>query len=155
MKKSLLSLFILLGFAALAFLAFACKPKPEKKKSEKRLPVVMVEEVRLQELPLEIESQGSIEPLTETTAAAEVSGQVLSLADNFNAGGVFKKGDILMEIDAADYQAAYAQAQSMLADANLALQQERARGEQAARDWKQTSARQRPSPTGFRCRRGR
>ncbi|MCU0794848.1 MAG: efflux RND transporter periplasmic adaptor subunit [Akkermansiaceae bacterium] len=90
---------------------------------------------RKADLQVSIPAQGTIEPATLTRAAAEVEGTVIAVSPEFEAGGNFKAGDVLLEIDPSDYKAALAQAEASLADAKLAVVQEEMKAEQAKRDW--------------------
>ncbi len=83
-----------------------------------------------------VTSQGSVQPRTETTLVAEVSGKISSVAPNFIAGGVFNAGDVLLEIDPSDYETALKRAEAGLASQQARLADERARSEQALRDWR-------------------
>jgi len=88
------------------------------------------------ELTVTITAQGIVEPVTVTRAAAEVEGVVVAVSPQFQAGGIFKTGDILLKIDPSDFEAAVAQAESTLSDAELQLSEEEMRSLQAERDWK-------------------
>lgn len=90
---------------------------------------------RKADLQVSIPAQGTIEPATLTRAAAEVEGTVIAVSPEFEAGGNFKAGDVLLEIDPSDYKAALAQTEASLADAKLAVVQEEMKAEQAKRDW--------------------
>lgn len=82
-----------------------------------------------------VTTQGTVMPRTETSVAAEVSGRLISVAENFTAGGFFRAGQTLAEIDPSDYRAALLQAEAELASARSRLADEQARSEQARRDW--------------------
>ncbi|TVS10650.1 MAG: efflux RND transporter periplasmic adaptor subunit [Wenzhouxiangella sp.] len=82
-----------------------------------------------------VQAQGTVRPRTETTIASEVSGRLVRVADNFTAGGFFRAGETLAEIDPSDYEAALLQAEAELASARSRLADESARSEQARRDW--------------------
>ena len=90
---------------------------------------------RKQDLKVLIPAQGTIEPATVTRAAAEVEGTVIAVSPDYEVGGNFKEGEVLLEIDPSDYKAALAQAESTLAEAKLQVAQEEMRAEQAVRDW--------------------
>jgi RND family efflux transporter MFP subunit len=92
------------------------------------------------DLRVEITAQGTVEPVTVTLAAAEVEGSVIAVSPEFEAGGVFKAGDVLLEIDPADYKAAVAQANASLVEAKLKLADEEMRATQATRDWDRIAA---------------
>jgi RND family efflux transporter MFP subunit len=84
-----------------------------------------------------LESQGVVESRRETKLASEVAGRVTEISPNLKRGGIVAEGEVLLQIDAADYRAALARAEAARADADLALVQEEARAAQAKRDWEQ------------------
>lgn len=100
-------------------------------------PVQEIETVtaRKADLAVEIPAQGVVEPVMVTRAAAEVEGVILAVSPVFEAGGEFKKGEVLLEIDPSDYEAAVAQAEAAVADAKLQVADEEMRARQAERDW--------------------
>lgn len=113
----------------------ATKPEPETNEERELLPTVRVEPIVPDSHAVEITTQGVVRSVREVSLAAEVPGRVLSIAPDFIQGGSLKEGDVLVEIDPSDYRAALARAESGLADARLALQQEQAQAEQARSDW--------------------
>ncbi|MGJ8676435.1 MAG: efflux RND transporter periplasmic adaptor subunit [Akkermansiaceae bacterium] len=126
---------ILLGFAVMKFLS-ANGPEAVKEIPEKVIPVVETITAQASSEQLYINSQGQVEPSRQTQAASEIMGRVIQVSDEFESGGVFSQGEILLEIDSADYVSALATAEASLADAKLALIQEQSRAAQAERDWK-------------------
>ena len=110
-------------------------PKASKDAPEVVVPVVRVVTVAFTDRQLFVETQGRVDPLIRTQAAAEVMGRVLTVSPKFKSGGVFVKDDVMLEIDGSDYVAALAKAESVLADAQLSLVREEARAEQSRRDW--------------------
>ncbi len=97
--------------------------------------LVDVIEAQISEGSFSVEAQGTVRPRTQTTVSAEVGGRLVSLSEQFVAGGFFKKGEVLAQIDPSDYQAALLQAEAELASAEARLADELARSEQAKRDW--------------------
>lgn len=83
-----------------------------------------------------VRSQGTVRPRTETTLVAEVAGKVVSVSPDFVAGGFFRKGDVLLQIDPSDYETALKRAEAALASRQARLADEQARSEQALRDWR-------------------
>ena len=53
---------------------------------------------------LRLEVDGTVVPYQEARVAAEVAGRVVFKSDTCEAGSIVKKGDLLMRIDATDYQ---------------------------------------------------
>lgn len=84
-----------------------------------------------------VEAQGSVQPRTQTTLVAEVSGKVHHLSEKFVSGGFFRAGEVLIEIDPSDYRTALKQAEADLAAARARLSDEQSRSDQARRDWEQ------------------
>lgn len=110
-------------------------PEAEKKKRLEAIPVVEVEVVTEDDLKFSLESEGVVTARRDTVLSAAIGGRLTVVDDNFEVGATYKKGFVIAEIDPINYQAAVAQAESILADAELALVQEKARADQAARDW--------------------
>jgi RND family efflux transporter MFP subunit len=122
------------GFAMFGLLA-KLKKTPVPSNPPKPVPEVETVTARKADLKVMIPAQGTVEPVTITRAASEVEGTVIAVSPDYEVGGNFKAGDVLLEIDPADFKAALAQAEASLADARLQLAQEEARAEQAERDW--------------------
>ena len=140
-KKGDILLKILLPVAFIAcalvftYVLFLLKGEPDEQLIPRTIPRIEVLQVQAQPLVLTVESQGTVQPRTETILTTEVSGVVESISPDLFAGGFFKKGDVLLEIDKIEYQAALANTRGMLAGAKLAYAQEKSLSEQAALDW--------------------
>lgn len=70
---------------------------------------------------------GTVEAAQQITLSPRVSGQVTELADNFVPGGMVQAGDLLLQIDPADFENALSIRQSELEQANASLKLEQAR----------------------------
>ena len=125
----------LLGVIIFSLLV-ATKPEASTITKEKILPVVKMWRAQSGEHQVIIQTQGVVEPIQITALASEVSGKIEYLSPNFEVGQRFKKDEVLLSIDASDYEAVQAKAMAELADAKLALSKETALSEQALRDWK-------------------
>jgi RND family efflux transporter MFP subunit len=99
------------------------------------VPAVEVVEVTAADHAVKISTQGVVESARETRLAAEVGGRVMEISPSFKRGGVVKKGERLVQIDPADYRSVLAAAEVRRAEAELALELEKARVEQAQLDW--------------------
>ncbi len=97
----------------------------------------LVETATLQptDLTIEIMSQGMLQPKRQIALVTEVSGKVLALNPAFTAGGLFKTGDVLVQLDPADYRVAVSRAEANLASAQSQLDLEQAKSDQAKKDW--------------------
>ncbi|NRB38711.1 MAG: efflux RND transporter periplasmic adaptor subunit [Pseudomonadales bacterium] len=118
------------------FAAFA--PKPEKLVLEVKVPLVETLELKAATVSFTVFSQGTVAPRTETTLVSEVAGQVKKVSDKFFAGGYFKKGELILEIDPISYEVALLQAQARLDGAHARWVEENAKSKQAEHEWRMT-----------------
>ncbi|MEN1728720.1 MAG: efflux RND transporter periplasmic adaptor subunit [Pseudomonadota bacterium] len=139
----LASLGMIGGALFIVITLFGMRPKPEQRALAVAAMAVNTVTAEQASGSFEISAQGTVKPVTETRLAAEVSGVVLEISEKFVAGGFFEAGEVLARIDPSDYQAALLQAEAELAGASARLADERARSEQAARDWERLNGRDR------------
>lgn len=131
-------LIIVLFIGGLLIAAKNFKPKNDEKEPELVVPPVETIIAKRQEsIPIEVTSQGTVLPRIQTLIIAEVSGRIVDVSPDLYSGGFFKKGDILATVEDLDYQANVSSALSRQADAQLALDQEKANSAQAKEDWKE------------------
>jgi RND family efflux transporter MFP subunit len=121
---------IALGVMASMGVSALAKKEEEKKQVDTR-PVVVVQNIEPIDYQVVIQSYGELKPLERTNLAAQVSGKVTFWNDNFVAGGMVAKGDVLMRIEKDNYEAAVLQAEAELARAEALLIEERAKAEVA------------------------
>lgn len=135
-RKFLPLLVIIVAIAAVAAMISISKGKrPEKKEQAQTAILVDTIDAEVRSLNFIISSQGNVRPRTETSLVSEVSGKVVSVSPNFVAGGFFRKGSTLLQIDPSDYQTAVKRAEASKASMKARLSEETARSEQALRDW--------------------
>jgi len=116
-KKLALPLAIL-ALSALGGLGLiASGPKIENVEPPKVLPAVHVMEATPSDVRLTVRSQGTVAPRTESDLVPEVSGPVTWISPSLASGGFFEKGEILLRIDARDYEASVARARAEVARA--------------------------------------
>ena len=111
--------------------------KKEPEKNEVKEPVIVVETVNLQsrDIHFTVVSQGNVSPHTDTTLVSEISGVVMEVVPGFVNGGFFKRGEILLKLDPADYEVAVQQSRANLLGMKARLAQEEAQAEQAKKEW--------------------
>ncbi len=152
MKKKIkiaLPFLVLLVGAALAAAIIAARPKVERREAAAPPPLVRVVEVRKQDLRLDVASQGTVTPRTESNLVAQVGGQIVEVATGFAPGGFFRRGETLVRIDPRDYELAVAQADSRVAQARVRLELEQAEAELARQEWQELGKGD-PSPLAAR-----
>jgi RND family efflux transporter MFP subunit len=119
------------GFALIRF-----GPTVEQAPEPPAPPVVRVVSAKPRNVTVEVRSQGEIQPRTRSQLVAQVAGRISRVAPQFAAGEFFEKGDTLVWLDNADYRLAVQQAQAQVAQARVALEQERAQAKVAREEWK-------------------
>jgi RND family efflux transporter MFP subunit len=113
------------------------RPAPEVKPPERRDTLVRVTPVSTERLSVRVNAHGEVQPRTETELVAEVAGRVLEVSPHLARGAFIEEGEVLVRVDARDFELAQAQAQLALARAELRLSQEEKDAEIARRDWEE------------------
>jgi membrane fusion protein, multidrug efflux system len=138
LKKFVLPFAIIAGAVVLSAAMFMLKPAPDKLKSPETAVAVKTVVLEKTATQLFVKSQGTVLPRTRTALISEVSGAVLNVSSQFVVGGVFKAGDVLLQLDPTDYQVALQRAEARLISMNAQLSFEQARSAQAKKEWAMT-----------------
>lgn len=137
-----LTLAICLGILLLAALAvggiFMTEPEAQRTSAMRRS-AMLVELTGVEQGTFRptIVATGSVRPEQEISLSPRVSGQVIALAERFTPGGYVDEGEVLLQIDPADYETAVLQRRSELHQAEAELEMEIGRQEQARRDYEE------------------
>jgi len=110
---------ILLAAIALMTVLSQFKPEPPKRENENLDLLVETLTLELSTESFRINSQGTVRPRTQTVLSAEVAGSIVSISDQFNAGGVFENGEVLMRIDPTNYTVEVDKAEALLAQRQI------------------------------------
>ncbi len=94
---------------------------------------VRMEQVGRRDLVSAVTASGKIEAKTAVDISADITGRIIQIA--VREGDVVKRGQFLLQIDPAQYQAAVAQAQGAVSSNQAILLQTRASRDQAQRAW--------------------
>lgn len=131
-----LSIAIIGGLAAFAIVRFPPQTDQQEEETVKP-PSVHVLPATSMRLRMDVHSQGRVRAQTEIDMVAGVSGNITKISPAFVSGGVFKKGDLLVAVDPAEYDLRVAQAQARVMEAQYQLTREEAEAEQAREEWQQ------------------
>ncbi|WP_321490903.1 efflux RND transporter periplasmic adaptor subunit [uncultured Hyphomonas sp.] len=110
------------------------KPEPEKAEEVRVGLNVFAEQVRRGDLQITVEAQGEVRPRREIVVAPQISGRISYVSPDFIDGGFIKQGQLLVRVEAADYELAVVRARSGVASAEQALTREIAEAELARQD---------------------
>lgn len=145
MLKKVLPVLIIAAAIAVAAMLRLARPEAEQNEPQQLAVVVDAVTVRVEDAAITVASQGTVEPRTRTNLVSEVSGQVVETSPAFVAGGFFRKGDVLVRLDDANYRAAVSRAEASVASARSALELERGQADVAQREWDRMTAQQQAS----------
>ena len=145
-----IGLLSLLAAVGIAVLLTATKAEPQKKPKIKATLTVPIKELRTQSVHDRIIAHGTIQPRWQTTLSSEVSGRVLIVSDQLLDGAVFKKDQLLVEIENSNYRAALSQAKSELASAKRKYEEEQQRAQIALENWQASGIKGKPSALTLR-----
>jgi len=122
-KFGIVALVVVLGVAGMAAVGSA--------KRKNRPTEVRMEQVGRRELVSAVTASGKIEAQTSVDLSADITGRIIQIA--VKEGDLVKKGQFLLQIDPAQYQAAVSRAQALVATGQASLSQARANRDQAQR----------------------
>lgn len=126
---------IVLAGILITAMVVSTRPRAVPQKPGRPLPLVRTIEVSPQKVELIVQTQGTVVPSTEIDIISEVSGRVVEVSSSFRAGGFFRRGDLLVALDAREYALAVATAEADLAQTEVAIAREQAEADIAIREW--------------------
>ena len=136
MIKKLKPLFILIGAFAISYLLWLLGQVQPDPVEEAPAPDVIVEILTPKDFQIQISSNGTTTPLTQTVLTAEVGGEVIYRSKKFSEGSSVIEGEILAKIDDTDLQLQYKNALLQLANAEVQHSLQLAEAEVAKEAWK-------------------
>lgn len=135
-KTLLICLIILLAGGAVTYLIFSTEPTATRTGATKETAMLVdVIEVERDNFTPVITAMGTVEASQDITLSPRVSGEITQLADNFAPGGFVQKGEVLLQIDPADYRNILQQRRSELQQAESDLNIEMGRQNVAMQDY--------------------
>jgi len=139
MKNKLLPIVIVIVAVVVAYVMLQMKPEAPRKPVHKEQPVVSVYTVNDKVPQVVISGFGTVHAREKITVVPMVTGMVVEKHSSFEDGGVFKEGDVLIQIEEADYKFAVQSAEAQVARAELGLARAQQEAEIAKREWNQLS----------------
>ncbi len=149
-KSGLFQFFIVILFAAAAVftvkILIATKPIIKKRKPVTVLPIVRTMTIKLKPFAATVSDYGTVEPFRKFDLLPQVGGKTTYVSKDLMAGGSFKKGELLVKIDDADYKIAYTTALSKIENAKSNLAVLIAESAAAKSEWDRYNAGSVPPP---------
>lgn len=121
---------IIFAGAVFTVVIFSTEPEAQREAATRKtaMPVEVIAAEAGDYRPL-ISAMGTVTPARQVTLRPRISGQVIAVSENFVPGGRVSQGEVLVQVDPADYQNQLRQRRSELTQARTALEIEM--GEQA------------------------
>jgi len=143
------------GFGA--YKLYQSKQAPPREEREIVAPLVVVEQVAIQDIPVVVSGYGAVRARDIVQVVPQVSGKVVSVMDDFVSGGFFPADETLITVDSRDYElavqraeASVQRAQASVARAQVALDLEEAEAQVARAEWQKLRPNEKPtSPLVF------
>lgn len=123
------------GFIGAYVVLAATQPRPERAEVEARPAAAFVAEAEASPVQLFVETQGEVTPLTEIDLTAQVAGRIAYVNPQFVDGGFFEAGEVLIQLEDADYRLAVTRAEALVAQRRQLLIREEAEAELAREEW--------------------
>jgi len=140
---------IIVGFVLATSAYINANKKPKEKKRNFNTLAVIADYAKVEDVRLKVRTQGEARPQIEIDLVPQVGGKVVYVSPNFIEGGIFRKGEVLLRIEDADFNVAVIRAEAGVAQAEQVLVREKAEGEIARQDYEELG-RGEPSPLALR-----
>jgi len=133
-----------LGTLSLGVLVFGIiqatgQEKVQQDASRAVAPLVQVTSLAPQRYQFQLTAWAEVIPQEQTRLTPEVAGRVVAMHPEFIDGGLIQKGQVMVQLDDADYQAQLLNAEALVAAASATLEQELALAKVAKEENRQVS----------------
>ena len=138
--------------AALIYTDYAISSQPEPKSSVEKetIPKVTTTALTSGTYSSIIQAYGEVKAVDEVILSSEISGRIIWRNPKFSDGSQVNQGETLLKLDTTDYLAALGNAKQLLAESELALEQEKRQQHQAMKDWQRSGIKEKASPLALR-----
>lgn len=138
---------ILVSGLVISVVLTALRAEPPRTERVDRAPLVSTIEVSARSGALTVTGTGSVQPTREVTLAAEVGGKVATVSPALVSGGSVRKGQVLITIEADDYENALAMAEGEVVQRRYEQIRAQQEVEVAREEWANSGAAGEPEAT--------
>ncbi|PCI46420.1 MAG: efflux transporter periplasmic adaptor subunit [Alphaproteobacteria bacterium] len=133
----MLPVIIVAGSVAISVILVMAKPEPEKKPVVEIARHIRAVVAHAGRVALTVKTQGTVEAKQAIELVPQVSGQVVYVSEKFVAGGLFRKGEVILRLDSRDYQYAVTSTAARVIESQQILVRERAEAALARQEWEE------------------
>ena len=123
-KPFIIPLLLIISGIAIYSILMATRPTANKLPRKQEDYLVEVFPIHSTNETTKIFATGTIRPAIQIPLQSRVTGEIIKVSENFVPGGIFKKDEIIIQIDPTDFKITLTQRQSELATANANLKLE-------------------------------
>lgn len=135
-KTIIISVLVLLISAAITFFVFMTEPEAQREAATKKTAMLVdVVQVNRGDYVPTVIATGTVQAAKDITLSPQVGGEIVSISENFIPGSFVKKGEVLLQINPADYRNVLQLRQSDLQLARSDLSVEMGRQDVARKDF--------------------
>ncbi len=119
--------------------------KPKRPPPEERIIRTQVIPLIREDFRTTVLTQGVVRPHSEAVLTAQVNGKVTEISTSLHDGSFFEKDEILVQLDAEDFETEAISAEANLARARAEFSQEEAKAKQARLNWEDLGYEEEPN----------
>jgi RND family efflux transporter MFP subunit len=127
--RRLIPVVVVFAGLAVAMVLIQSKPSAKREPPPRQARLVEIQPVVFGRARTRIDAMGTVVPAETVTLQPQVGGEVISVSDDLEPGGLLQAGDELLRIDPRDYELAVLQRESEVAQVQSSLRLEQ--GQQA------------------------
>lgn len=139
-RRRIVALAIVVFAVVVLVVLIATKPRARRQKPQQPATLVTVHSVAAEQPPLVVTGWGTVQPKRSVNLVTQVSGRIVAVSPNLQAGAYCAEGEVLLEIEDTDYMLAVQQATSQVAQAEFNLANAREEARVAREEWDRTQA---------------
>lgn len=139
-RRRLIATGIVIGAVVVLALLISTRPRAERQKPVAPATMVSVHSVTAEQPPVVISGWGTVQPKQSVNLVPQVSGRVVSVSPNLQAGAFVDPGEVLLEIEDTDYVLAVQQSRAQVAQAEFNLATAREEARVAREEWKRAQS---------------
>ena len=121
--RFLLGIIIIVASIGIVFYWISSKPKAVRKPRETKPTLVELAEVLISDYKVTVDVMGTVVPARSIGLTSRVSGEIVKLNEEFFPGGHLSEGNLVAEIDKADYLLLLEESELALEKAEIAIEQ--------------------------------
>lgn len=133
------------GFSAASRLSLRREPPPRAERAV-YAPLVRIHRVETGPHAIAVRGNGTLEARSRIDLVPQVGGEIVAIHPGLRAGGRFRAGEVLAQIEPRDYELEVARAEAEVSSAETALVTNRAESEVAIEEWDRLNPGEPPPP---------